>query len=93
MAHEVRDVPERSRFEIVVDGEVAGFADYRVDGTRWIFPHTVIDAHRRGRGLGAELVEAALDHVRRHGGTVVPRCWYVAEFIEHHPGYGDLLAA
>jgi predicted GNAT family acetyltransferase len=93
MAHEVRDDAERSRYEILVDGDVVGFADYHVDGTTWTFPHTVIQPALRGRGLGAELVRAALDDVRRAGGRVVPLCWYVAEFIDAHPDYGDLLAA
>jgi predicted GNAT family acetyltransferase len=93
MANVVRHDPERSRYELLVDGEVVGVADYHVDGDRWIFPHTVITPERRGQGLGAELVQAALDDVRRAGGTVVPRCWYVAEFIDTHPDYADLLAA
>jgi uncharacterized protein len=92
MAHEVRRNAELSRYEILVDGEVAGIADYREDGTVWTFPHTVIDAHRRGQGLGAELVRGALDDVRDRGATVVPRCWYVAQFVDEHPEYRDLLA-
>jgi predicted GNAT family acetyltransferase len=61
MAHEVRHNPERSRYEIHVDGELAGIADYRADGTVVTFPHTVIDPERRGQGLGAVLVRGALD--------------------------------
>ena len=95
MANGVRRNAERSRYELLVDGEVVGVADYHVDhvdGDRWIFPHTVIAPERRGQGLGAELVRAALDDVRRAGGTVVPRCWYVADFIDAHPDYADLLS-
>jgi uncharacterized protein len=92
MANVVRRNPERSRYELLVDGEVVGVADYHIDGGRWIFPHTVIAPERRGQGLGAELVQAALDDVRRAGGTVVPRCWYVADFIDANPAYADLLA-
>jgi hypothetical protein len=47
----------------------------------------------RNRGLGAELVRGALDDVRRNGRTVVPQCWFVAQFIDEHPEYADLLAA
>jgi predicted GNAT family acetyltransferase len=90
MANVVRRNAERSRYELLVDGEVVGVADYHIDGGTWIFPHTVIAPDRRGQGLGAELVRAALDDVRRVGGTVVPSCWYVAEFIDTHPGYADL---
>ncbi|HKH05701.1 MAG TPA: GNAT family N-acetyltransferase [Acidimicrobiales bacterium] len=93
MAHEVRHNAERSRYEIHVDGELAGIADYRADGPVLTFPHTVVDGHRRGQGLGAELVRGALDDVRRAGKTVVPSCWYVAQFIDENPDYRDLLAA
>jgi uncharacterized protein len=92
MANVVRHNPERSRYELLIDGEVVGVADYHLDGDRWTFPHTVIAPERRGQGLGAELVQAALDEVRRHGGTVVPHCWYVADFIDANPAYADLLA-
>ena len=92
MANVVRRNPERSRYELLVDGEVVGIADYHVQDGTWVFPHTVIAPERRGRGLGAELVQAALDDVRRAGGTVVPRCWYVADFIDAHPAYADLVA-
>jgi predicted GNAT family acetyltransferase len=85
--------PESSRYELVVDGEVVGFADYRDLGVgRLEFPHTVIDPARRGHGLAAELVTGALDDVRSLGATVVPTCWYVERFIDQHPAYQDLLA-
>jgi predicted GNAT family acetyltransferase len=93
MAAQVQHAVERSRFELVEDGQVVGVADYRRDGDTWVFPHTEIVPARRGSGLGAVLVQGALDDVRAAGGTVVPRCWYVAEFIDGHPEYRDLLAA
>lgn len=81
-----------SRYELHVDGELAGIADYvERDGTV-VLPHTVIDGSRRGQGLGAVLVQGALDDIRPSGRTVVPSCWYVAEFIDEHPSYKDLLA-
>ena len=90
---DVQDNPDASRYEITVDGAVVGVADYRVTGDRVVFPHTEIDASMRGRGLAAKLVQHALDDVRGTGRTVVPTCWYVAQFIDEHPEYGDLLAA
>jgi uncharacterized protein len=86
--------PERSRYELLVDGQLAGIADYRelADGTL-VFPHTEIEAARRGQGLGEVLVRGALDDVRGGDTAVVPQCWYVAQFIRQHPEYRDLLAA
>jgi predicted GNAT family acetyltransferase len=90
---EVRNNAERSRYELVVDAEVVGVAEYRQQGETLVFPHTHVKASLRGRGMGARLVQAALDDVRARGQRVVPRCWYVAEFIDAHPEYRDLLAA
>lgn len=90
---DVRNNVERSRYELYVDDELVGIADYRVDGDRVVFPHTEVRRDVQGRGLGAQLVQGALDDVRAGGRQVVPRCWYVAEFVDHHPEYRDLLAA
>jgi predicted GNAT family acetyltransferase len=36
-------------------------------------------------------VRFALDHERAAGHRVVPRCWFVAEFIDEYPEYADLV--
>ena len=93
MVNEVRHEPDRSRYELFVDGEMVGVADYRIGpGGVATFPHTVIVGHRRGRGLGAVLVRGALDAERAAGHTFVPTCWYVAQFIDENPAYADLVA-
>lgn len=93
MTTEVTKNAERSRYEITVDGKLGGIADYVEQGDVVVLPHTEIDPSMRGRGLGAILVRAALDDVRPSGRTVAPHCWYVAQFIDEHPEYGDLRAA
>lgn len=93
MGLEVRHERERSRYVLEEDGRQVGVADYRIAGDTIVFTHTEIVATRRGDGLGARLVQAALDDVRTTELSVVPRCWYVAEFIDEHPDYRDLLAA
>lgn len=89
----MRNNPEGSRYELLVDGELVGIADYQIIGNRVVMPHTEIQPDRRGQGLGAVLVQAALDDVRSAGRTVVPHCWYVAQFIDEHPEFQDLVAA
>ena len=90
---DVRHNPEASRYELWDDSTLVGIADYSVSGDAVVFPHTEINRDRRGQGLGAILVRAALDDVRTTGRRVVPRCWYVADFIDDNPQYRDLLAA
>ncbi|HYZ92229.1 MAG TPA: GNAT family N-acetyltransferase [Actinomycetota bacterium] len=82
----------RSRYELYIDGDLASIADYRLDGKRAVFFHTETSPPFRGRGLGAELVEWALDDVRTRGLTVDPQCWFVADFVDDHPEYRDLVA-
>ena len=88
----VRKNPERPRFELVEHDDVIGVADYREDGNRLVFHHTEIARNLRGQGRGERLVQGALDVVRAEGKRVVPRCWFVAEFIDLHPEYADLVA-
>ena len=90
---EVRDNPEKSRYELMEDGKLVGVADYRPMGDKLGFPHTEIVPGRRNQGLGHELVKGALDDVRRKGVKVVPYCWFVAEFIQDNPEYADLTTA
>jgi predicted GNAT family acetyltransferase len=90
MATELRNNREQSRYELEIDDELVGIADYRIVGDTVVFPHTEIARDRRGEGLGAQLVQFALDDVRSTSRRVVPQCWYVAEFISEHPEYADL---
>jgi predicted GNAT family acetyltransferase len=84
---------DRSRFELLDGSEVVAIVDFVERGDTVVLPHTEVDPRRRGQGLAAVLVRQVLDAVRASGRTVVPACWYVAEFIDAHPDYQDLLAA
>src|SRR3954451_14861558 len=73
MTVDVKDNKDQSRYEISVDGEMVGIADYFITGDSVVFPHTVINPARRGQGLAAQLVQAALDDVRKAGGPGAAR--------------------
>jgi predicted GNAT family acetyltransferase len=83
---------EESRYELRIGGEVASIAEYTPRGETLVFDHTVTEPGFRGRGLAAKLVRAALDDVREQKRNVVASCWFVAEFIDDHPEYQDLIA-
>lgn len=82
---EIADAAESSRYEIRADGELAGFADYRRDGERIVFPHTEIDPDRGGQGLGTRLVEFAVTDARSQGLEIVPLCPFVKDWVEENP--------
>lgn len=89
----VRDHPERHRFEATVEGELAGFAVYRLQDDTVVFVHTEVDPAFEGQGVGGALARAALDEVRGRGGRVIAECPFIAGWIRRHPDYQDLLAA
>jgi predicted GNAT family acetyltransferase len=88
----VRDNAERARYEISVDGDLAGFADYRDRAGRRIFVHTEVDRAFAGRGLANRLASGALDDAMARRLRVVPRCPFIRAFVERHAEYRAALA-
>jgi uncharacterized protein len=88
---QVSDNPEKHRYEVVIDGEVAGASYYRDrDGVR-VVTHTEVSDDFEGKGVGSRLVAGALDDIRARGLRVTPLCPFAAAYIERHPEYQDLL--
>nr|MDT0664404.1 GNAT family N-acetyltransferase [Micromonospora sp. DSM 115978] len=87
----VTDVARRSRYEIDVDGRLAGSAVYKLKPGRVVFIHTEIDQSFEGQGLGSVLAQGALDDVRARGLAVVPLCPFFKGWIARHPDYADLV--
>jgi len=89
---EVENNAAEHRYEIRVGGDLAGYAAYQdANGSR-VFTHTKIDPDYEGQGLGSTLVKAALDDVRQHQLTAVPRCPFVREYVQRHHDYDDIIA-
>ena len=80
----VKDNPDASRYELFVDGEVAGFAEYRLHDGRIELLHTEVEAGHEGAGLGSRLARAVLDDARDRGLPIVPRCEFMAGYIARH---------
>lgn len=87
----VADAPERERFEVTVDGELAGFLDYRFRRGLLALVHTEVDDRFGGRGLGGKLARFALDKARADDLAVLPFCPFVNDWIKRHPEYVDLV--
>ena len=85
----VRDAPESSRYEVTVDGGLAGIVVYEMHPDEIVLVHT--EVHHTLRGLGSRLARGALDDTRARGLRVVARCPFIAAYIRRHPEYADLL--
>jgi predicted GNAT family acetyltransferase len=90
---QVRDNPDRSRFEVLVDEERVGYLRYRRFPDRIDLIHTEILPQHEGRGYGSVLIAGALAQAREEGLEVIPHCPFVREYIERHPAALDLVPA
>jgi len=87
----VRDDPLASRFELRVNGVLAGYVSYRDARSGRAFEHTVIATEYQGMGLASQLIRYALDEARATGRNVLPSCPFVRSFVQQHPAYVDLV--
>jgi predicted GNAT family acetyltransferase len=88
----VVDVPARARYELLIDGDVAGFVTYRRKPGVIALVHTQIDDAYEGHGLGGTLASGVLDDARASGLRVEPVCPFIQSYVEEHPEYADLIA-
>ena len=88
---QVLDHPAELRYELRVDGELAGLIAYRKEPGVVVLVHTEVFPSVEGRGLGSTLVAGALDDIRARGLRVVPLCPFAAAYVRRHPEYADLV--
>jgi hypothetical protein len=87
----VTDDEGRSRYELRVGGELAGFLTYHRRGDAISLMHTEVEPPFQGRGLATHLARYSLDDARKRGLAVLPFCPYVTAWIKKHPDYTDLV--
>jgi uncharacterized protein len=78
------DNQEKSRFEIYGNGELAELV-YRRRADRLVLVHTEVPEALAGRGVGGQLVQAALRRAATEGLTIVPLCPFARSWLERHP--------
>lgn len=91
---EVRDNPDLRRLEAILDtGEVAGFAMYQLGPEDSVtFFHTEVEDRFEGQGIGSQLVEGVMDHLRANHLRIVPPCPFIRRWMRRHPETHELLA-
>jgi uncharacterized protein len=87
----VTDNPDKARYEIEADGEIAGFITYKLSSNDIAFLHTETEERFRGMGIAGRLVQASLDSARERGLAVLPYCPYVRRWIGEHLDYAKLV--
>lgn len=81
---EVRRDDDAERFTLTSEGETAEL-DFRRRDDRIVLAHTGVPPALEGRGIGGQLVRAALAYAGDEHLTVVPTCSFAHSWIERHP--------
>jgi uncharacterized protein len=87
----LRDNAAAHRFELLLDGAVAAYAEYSLPQGAVLLAHTEVLPQYEGQGLGSKLAVFALGEVRRRGLHAIPVCQFMAGYIRRHPEYHDLV--
>ena len=88
----VVDRPDAGRYELHLDGELVGLADYRLSDGVVTIPHVETDPAHRGQGFAARLMAGIVDDVRTRDLRIRPVCPYAVSYLREHPDDGDVVA-
>ena len=88
---EIADNPADRRFELTVDGQLAGFVVYRDENGTRALVHTEVDPAFEGQGLGGKLASGVLEQLRERGEQIIPVCPFISSYIRKHPDYLDVV--
>ena len=88
----VQDNAAELQYELLDGGDVVGVIRYRREPGAIALVHTDVDPEVEGTGAGGELVEGALEDLRRRDLRVIPICPFVRSWIDRHPAYADIVA-
>ena len=87
---QVRDNPDKGRFELDLGGQVV-FARYARHGSVRVIPHVEAPPALRGTGAAGQLIAAMMEVARTEGLKVRPLCSYASVWMRRHREYHDLL--
>ena len=88
---EITDVEAESRYEVRIDGELAGVLEYIVKRGRIALVHTEVPPAFTGRGLASKLAQFGIEDARRRGLRVIAICPTVKAYVARHPETHDIV--
>lgn len=80
-------------FEGLVDGQFAGKMTYTWAGEdKFIIDHTEVEPAYNGKGIGREMVMAAVEFAREKGLKIIPLCPFPKASFQRNREWDDVLA-
>ncbi|MCU7612989.1 N-acetyltransferase [Chryseobacterium sp. GMJ5] len=79
-------------FEASVEGKKAGLMTYTWAGEeRFIIDHTEVEEEFNGKGVGKEMLLAAVDFARKNNKKIIPLCPFAKATFQKNPDLQDVL--
>ncbi|MDP5226363.1 MULTISPECIES: GNAT family N-acetyltransferase [Arthrobacter] len=79
-----RNNSELHQYEVLVDGRLAGFAQYHPLPGQVDFHHVEVGREFEGQGLAGVLAHFAIDDVVAAGLRVIPNCEFMSAYLTKH---------
>lgn len=74
------------------NGSQVGLLTYtQMDDNRISINYTEVNPVFEGKGIGQQLVDAAVNFARKQHVKILPLCWFVKLVLNKHPEYQDVL--
>ena len=84
--------PDASRYTLRRGDDLVSVLDYRDDGRSVAMTRAYTVPTFRGHGYAADVVDRAVAELEAQGDrTVIPVCWYVADWFAAHPERAGIL--
>jgi predicted GNAT family acetyltransferase len=91
MSLTVMHEPDLDRYAVYRGDELQGWIDYDRVGSTLRLLHAEVPPMMRNKGVGGEVVQAVLEHLRASTtDRVQPFCGFVVTWMRRHPEYADL---
>ncbi len=87
------DTEKNGNFYIKENGKTLAIMTYVYAGDhKFIIDHTQVNEGGEGKGLGKQLVHAAVEFARKKGYTILPLCPFAKSLFDKIPEWADVRA-
>jgi len=76
---------------IKIDEKASASVMFHAEGKKMYLDSTYTPHAHRGKGIGGQLMLAALDYAKKMGLMVVPVCSFSVEYFKRHSEYAGML--
>ena len=91
---DVQHKQEGSKGMFFIQGEENTVAEMTYSNAipdQMVIQHTWVDEKLRGKNVGYELVESAVEYARQHSLTITPQCSFAKSVFDKNPAFTDVI--